>query len=309
MNILIFGGTGTIGKALLASLKKSEKNRILAPSRSELELYNYDELVRYLKSNVVEYLIDASGYVGGIQFNMTNPHDLMINNAITTLNINRAALEAKIGKLIYLAPACIYPQNSESDLRVEDIWKGRPEITSLPYATTKLFGLELVRAANKQLNTEWKVLIPANIFGSFDWEHQKNGHVISMLTDKIFNAKEHGGRIEIWGSGNQRRDFLSASDFAKFICALIENDLIIPEVLNVSGYGEITIKELAELLCEEIGFFGELFFDTDKPEGAARKKLSSNDLEDLNYHHTNSLKSALKQYIADYRSALEAKSQ
>lgn len=300
MNILVFGGTGTLGKALVSTLKKSKEFRVIAPQRNELNLDDYFSLLQYLEKQQTDWLINAAGHVGGVQYNITNPLDLMMSNSISTLNVLRAAAKTEVKRMFYLAPACVYPRNIDRDVKTEDLWKGEPETTSLPYASSKLFGIELVKAANKQLGTNWKVLIPTNIFGSGDWEHNESGHVVSMLTDKIVRAKQTGGNIEIWGSGNQRRDFLSAKDFSKFVNYVIERNVDIPEITNVNGYGEISIRELVDLICERVDYHGELFFNTSMPEGALRKTLSSEDLDRINYQHKNNFANALNEYIEEY---------
>jgi GDP-L-fucose synthase len=303
MKILILGASGTLGRSLVNELTKETSFQILAPKRNELELSNYSDIENKMYEFFPDLVINSAGRVGGVKQNVEKPHHLMMENVLPILNVHRAMISTNIKEYFYLAPACVYPSDFEGEVNSGDLWKGRPEITSLPYATTKLLGIELIRAANAELGINWKILVPTNIFGEGDWQHLETGHVISMLVEKIFHASKTNNQIEIWGSGNQLRDFLSANDLAKFIRFIIKEKIQLPEITNISGYGEISIRGLAHLLKKKMGYEGDIVFNLNKPEGALRKKLSSSDLDKLGFKHSNSLDSALDEYLEKYYAA------
>lgn len=305
MRVLILGNQGVVGAAIEKQLSSSSCYEIYGLDRKDLDCSDFKKVereLRLLKANVV---INSVGKVAGVSGNLRNPFQLVSENAITSAVVAKAAFEVGIERLIYFAPACIYPNLEMRDyLSEEDIWQGEPEISSRAYASSKLMGTELIRAANIERGLNWRVLIPTNLFGYGDWKHGSNGHVISMLSDRFIKAKrENREFVSIWGSGEAKRDFLSAKDFAIFIDHFLKHYDKSDELTNVPGYGEIDIKSLAGLISDQIGYKGKIFFDSGFPEGAKRKVLSSDSLKKLGFEHKASLAEALKEYLFHFCSA------
>lgn len=299
MKIAILGSQGVIGSAVEAKLQSVAEFEILSLSRHHFDFRDEEQLLNTLKNFRPQLVINCAGKVGGIQENVDSPFRLMKENIETTMPIASVVAKLGIDKYFYFAPACIYPRSqTDEPLNVSALWQGAPEKSSLPYSTSKLFGVELIRAANREFGFKWKVLLPTNLFGPGDWKHGEKAHVVPMLTYKMLRAINQGEKeVEIWGSGRAKRDFLSTIDLAGCVDFIIREQNIEDEIINIPGYGAIEIINLAEMLKEKIGFQGLLKLNVNALEGAKSKILEDRLLGRMGYKHSENLSSALDGYL------------
>lgn len=297
--IVILGRTGTLGTSFQRIQHDFQSVNFFFLGREEVDFEdNPSKLIDFFSKVEPDTVINCVGLVGGIKSNIENPTTLMFSNGKTTLNIAEAALTAKIQNYIYFAPACIYPTKLNGNSIISDLWSGPPEVTSRPYASAKLMGMELVKSINREFNTNWKVYIPTNIFGIGDWRHGESGHAVSMITDKILAArKSENIQVKLWGTGNAYRDFLFADDLAKLVICDVTTNLTKSEIVNVSGYGITTIADISRIIATKLDYSGAIVFDKYAPEGPRFKSLESDpDLQNFEFDHN--LNSALNVYLS-----------
>ncbi len=303
MKILILGGTGTIGSSITRELRSDsffKVAQILTPTRSELDLQKIEDLNLYLQSNKPEIVINAAGMVAGILGNLRRPADLILSNLRLSSNIISACLEANIERYIQFASACIYPEKSAHNARIEDLLSGPIEKTSQSYAVAKIAALEAVSAINRQFEKKWITVIPSNIYGPFDWKHGDDGHVVAMLTKKFINAtKFKFDNVEIWGDGTAKRSFLHVDDLAAAVSFLVKNN-VQADVINVSTRDEISIGDLARLISKFIGYEGQIYFDKAKPSGAMQKNLDDTFLRSLGWLNAKNIPDGIEDYLRNY---------
>jgi GDP-L-fucose synthase len=292
----LLGSEGFIGKSINEKFK-SQPN-IISVSKKELDVLQYDKLLKKLKETNPKIVINAIGRVGGIQRNINEPADLMMINAMTNISIVNACHELSIDRLIQFASACIYPVNNERGSVESDLGSGRIEETSKGYAQTKIFGLELYESFNKQYGYRWSTFIPTNLYGLGDWHTDSGGHVIAMLTNKFLQAKlQKIDFVEVWGDGTPLRNFLNVKDLASAVKHIIKIEDNVRSVINLSGNEEVRILDLAEKISKQVGYKGELRFDASKPSGAPRKLLDDSYMRSLGWKPSINLHEGLKEYV------------
>lgn len=307
MKILVLGASGTLGRAFVRALENSANHSLEVLTREDVDFSVYLDSLSAIKEIGPDLVINCVGSVGGVKANLEHPFELVTNNSLTTTNIARVLHYLKIDKYCYFAPACIYPASNQHVATEMDLWQGNPEISSRPYASSKLMGIELIRSANNEFNYNWKVFIPTNVFGIGDWKHINSGHVISMVTQKILHAKkEKLDSLELWGTGKAVRDFISSDSLAAFVVANLDCwNYELPEISNVPGYGPITIEDLAKQLCRVLDFKGKIIWNSDMPEGSKFKVLGQ--AEGLKkVHHNTSLEEELRLYVSEFASQVLA---
>lgn len=304
MKVLLLGSKGTLGRSFALNLRKQPDVRLFELNREDLDFKQTGKLIQILDTIKPSFILNCVGKVGGVKSNIEDAYELIVENAATTLSIANATLESGVKNYIYFAPACVYPHNLVLPASVEDLWMGSPEVTSRPYASSKLMGIELCRTANQKFGTSWRVYIPTNLFGPGDWSHKEKGHAISMISKRIFEAIESDNNlVTLWGSGEAKRDFLLTDDFASLVVDDFSKNANFHLVTNVPGYGSISIRDLAVLISEIAGYKGKITFDSSMPEGAKNKHLAWNSRIDLPLFR-NDLKSALEIYLSQMKQAL-----
>jgi GDP-L-fucose synthase len=240
-----------------------------------------------------DYVFLLGGRSGGIARNEREPADLMLDNLRIETAVLAAAHQHGVRKLLYLAAACIYPRECEQPMRPGQLGTGPLEPTSEAYAMAKWAGLVLCRAYARQYGAPFIVAIPANPFGPGAATTPEDAHVVEALLQRVHEARERGEpQVVVWGSGAPRRDFLYVDDLADALCFLMER-YDGPEPINVSGGGELSIRELAERVVKTVGFEGRLRFDASRPDGAPRKALDGGPLRALGWRPTTPLDEAL----------------
>jgi GDP-L-fucose synthase len=295
--ILVAGGTGLLGSALLRRLAAQGYKNIASPSRSILDLANRDAVASFFSREKPEYVFLAAGKVGGIVINKTRPAEFMHVNLAIQDNVFEAATAAEAKQVIFYGSSCTYPRLCEQPMH-EDHWMTGPiEETSEAYAAAKIAGIIACRAYNIQYGVNrFRALVPNSIYGPNDCFDTENAHVLSALLAKFHKAATDGGTtVELWGTGAPRREFIFSDDvadasiFAATNPACFEN-----RHYNVGAGVDISIRELAEKIAALTGFAGEIAWDSAKPDGAPRKLLDSSRFTSLGWLPKTTLDDGLK---------------
>ena len=293
-NILLFGSNGLVGSSVKKLFETDENVNLIAATRNDADLFDFESTKNIIKNNNPEIIINSAAKVGGIYANNKFRTDFLLNN----LKININILEACIGfpdiKIINLGSSCIYPLNAPNPIKETSFLDGKLEETNSPYAIAKITAIELGKSLNLQFGNKVINLMPTNLYGPRDNFSDLNSHVIPGLLQRIHNAKsKNEDSVDIWGSGSPLREFMYVDDLADAIKYVISNN-IEHELLNVGSGEEISIKSLAELISEIVGFNGNLIFDSSMPDGNPRKLLDSTLINKLGWSAKTGLEKGLK---------------
>lgn len=306
--IYIAGHEGLIGSAVVRRLEAEGHGRLVTRRRSQLELQDARQVDEFFDATRPHYVVLAAGRVGGIIENQTFPADFMDENIAIQLNVLKAARRVGVKRLILFGSSCMYPRECAQPMAEEALLSGKPEPTSLPYAISKLAGTYLCLAYNRQDGEiRFIPVIPNSAYGPHDNFDPKSGHVLSALMARFHQAKVAGAEsVSLWGSGSPRREFIHADDIAGACLHLLRresSDLALP--LNVGVGSDVSIRELAELIAEVVGYKGRLDWDPTKPDGAPRKLLDSTRIRSLGWKPTVGLAEGLSTTYAWYAKSLE----
>lgn len=285
-SIYVAGHAGLIGSAVVRRLEREGYRSPITRRRSELELQNSERVGEFFDETHPEYVILAAGRVGGIVENQTFPADFMDENMAVQLNVLKAARRSGVRRLILFGSSCMYPRECPQPMAEEALLSGKPEPTSLPYAISKLAGTYLCLAYNKQdCETRFIPVIPNSAYGPHDNFDPKSAHVLSALMARFHQAKVSGAdSVTLWGSGSPRREFIHADDIADACVHLLrQDDLTVELPVNIGVGQDVSIKELAELIAEVVGYKGRVEWDRAKPDGAPRKLLDSARIHSLGW--------------------------
>lgn len=290
--VFIAGGETLIGRALVRAFERAGV-RVLSPSRDDLPLTDVAAVDKFFAGARPRRVVVAGGKSGGIGLNQRVPADLMTDNLLVATSVCTAAVRHGVEKLLYLASSCCYPRDCPQPMRVDQLGTGPLEPTSEPYAVAKIAGMQLCAALRRQHGVRFIAAIPADVFGpdsSFDAE---GSHVIPALMARMHASKtQNDAEITLWGTGEPRREFLYADDLAE-ACVLVLDRYDGEKPINLGGGTELTIREVARMIAEVVGFRGRLVFDTSKPDGMPRKLLDSTVLYDLGWQAATPLREAL----------------
>ena len=298
--VWITGINGMVGQALKRSISKSKSYNILESSRKDFDQTNQYETTKWLKKNNPDTIIITSALVGGIQINSKYPLDFLYQNSMIALNIINSANEINCQRLVFLGASCMYPKNSKQPFKESTILDGKVEKTNEGYGIAKILGTKLVEFMNIQHDRKYISIIPAASYGPNDCYDEKINHVIPALIQKFHNAKVNKNKyVEVWGTGNARREFLHVDDMASGIVFLLEN-YYGNSPINLGTGEEISIKELAKLVAKVINFKGKISFDKSKPDGIPRKILNSKKIQSLGWKPSISLIDGLKKTYKIY---------
>jgi GDP-L-fucose synthase len=301
--IYIAGHRGLVGSALMRRLKAGGYANIVTRTHSELDLVDQAAVNTFFKSEKPEYVFLAAAKVGGIHANNTYRADFIYQNLMIESNIIHAAYLNGVKKLLFLGSSCIYPKLAPQPMKEEHLLTGLLEATNEPYAIAKIAGIKMCGAYNSQYGTNYISAMPTNLFGPGDNYDLQNSHVLPALIRKMHEAKTNGGKeVVVWGTGTPQREFLYSDDLADACVFLMEsrNAKDIGEFVNIGSGREVTIRELAELVAEVVGFNGRLVFDSSKPDGTPRKLLDVSRLHSLGWQSVTSLHDGVKKAYADY---------
>lgn len=291
--VFVAGHKGMVGAALLRRLAR-EPVRLLTAARGQLDLARQAETEAWMREQRPEVAIVAAAKVGGILANATYPADFLEENLLIALNLIRAAHAVGVEKLLFLGSSCIYPKHCPQPIKEDYLLTGPLEPTNEWYALAKIAGVKLCQAYRKQHGRDFISAMPTNLYGPGDNFDLEASHVVPALLRKMHEAKAHGApRVEIWGTGQPRREFLHVDDLADACVFLLER-WSGDEPVNVGCGEDVTIKELAELIREVVGYRGELAFDPAKPDGTPRKLLDVNRLAGLGWQPRIPLRQGLE---------------
>ncbi|MCE3040364.1 GDP-L-fucose synthase family protein [Helicobacter anatolicus] len=304
--IFVAGHRGLVGSAILKTLLSRGYCNVIVKTREELDLLDFYALEEFFKTHAIEYVFLCAAKVGGIVANNTYRADFIYQNLTLQNHILFLAHKYGVKKLLFLGSSCIYPKNSPQPIKEEYLLSGELEYTNEPYAIAKIAGLKMCESFNLQYGTNFISVMPTNLYGENDNFDLQNSHVLPALMRKFHEAKIRGeDRVVVWGSGNPRREFLHSMDMAEACIFLMENinfsDLICENMKNQIknthiniGFGEdISIKDLAFLIKEVVGFNGKIIFDHTKPDGTLKKLLDSTKIFDLGWKPKINLKEGI----------------
>ncbi|MBI3351122.1 MAG: GDP-L-fucose synthase [Nitrospirae bacterium] len=296
-SIYIAGHTGLIGSALLERLGGEDDYAIITRTHSQLDLSDHVQVDRFFEKEAPEICILAAGRVGGIIANRDYPADFITENLAIQLNVFRAARHTGVKKLIFFGSSCMYPRECPQPMNEDQLLTGKPEPTSMAYAISKLAGVEMCLAYNRQYGARrFLPVIPNNVYGPRDNFDSKSSHVLPGLIRKFHEAREKGlASVTLWGTGTPRREFIYVDDVADAVSFLLEHDTDSLEFpLNMGVGYDNSIKDLAEIVCNVVGYIGQIKWDTSKPDGAPRKLLDSSRLKVLGWRPKVGLEEGIK---------------
>jgi len=276
----------------------------ISPSSSELNLLEFSQVSSFVKEVKPDLVIHAAGRVGGIQANMANPVSFLVENLEMGKNVILASKELNIQRLINMSSSCMYPRDAKNPLSEDLILKGQLEPTNEGYALAKIFLTRLCEYINKE-NPDflYKTVIPCNLYGRYDNFDPKRSHMIPAVIRKIHEAKVQGlEKIDIWGDGNARREFMYAGDLADFIFFAINNFNDLPQNVNVGLGYDYSINEFYDMVAEVVQFEGEFEHDLSKPTGMKQKLIDDSVIKRLNWKHKTTLREGI---IKTYKFFLE----
>lgn len=304
--IYVAGHRGMVGSALLRLLAHEGYTNIVTRTSAELDLREQAATARFFDEEKPEYVLLAAAKVGGIQANNTLRADFLYDNLMIEANVLHESCRHGVKKLLYLGSSCIYPKLAPQPIREEYIMSGPLEHTNEPYAISKIAGLKLCEAYRDQYGCNFITLMPTNLYGPNDNYDLESSHVMAALMRKFIEAVHlQLPRVEVWGTGTPRREFLHVDDLAEACLFLMDHyDERAP--VNVGTGTDLTIQELAELIAELVGFTGEIHFDFSRPDGTMRKVLDVSKIHALGWRHRISLHAGLREVLADAQPVLVA---
>lgn len=299
--IFVAGANGMVGSAIVRALKTKGYKNILTPNSKELDLSNQLAVNSWFEINKPDYVFLAAAKVGGIMANNTFRADFLYVNLMIEANIIHASHVNQVKKLLFLGSSCIYPKLAPQPLKEEYLLTGELEYTNEPYAIAKIAGIKLAENYRKQYQSAFISAMPTNLYGPNDNYDLNNSHVLPALIRKFHEAKIHGAKdVTIWGTGSPLREFLHVDDLANaciFLMESYEGD----EWLNIGVGNDISIRDLALLIKDIVGFEGELIFDTSKPDGTPRKLMDVSKINNLGWKAEISLEEGIKAVYEAYK--------
>jgi GDP-L-fucose synthase len=293
--IFVAGHRGLVGSALLRRLEREGFANLVTRDRSQLDLMNQAGVDRFFADESPVVVIFAAARVGGIKANNDLPVEFLLENLQMQNNVIRAAHQAGVRKLLFLASSCTYPKHAPQPIPEAALLTGPLEPTNEAYAIAKIAGIKLCQAYTREYGANFISAMPTNLYGPNDNFDLFSSHALAALLRKAHEAKEIGAaEMVVWGSGQPRREFLHVDDAAA-ACVFLLEKYDSAEIINVGCGEDISIRELAELICEVVGFQGELVWDATKPDGTPRKLLDVSRLHDLGWRHSIGLREGIAQ--------------
>lgn len=281
--VYVAGHRGLVGSALFRRLESAGYERLVTRSRNELELLDARAVDEFFESEKPEYVFLAAARVGGILANDTYPVEFLQDNLRVQLNVIEAAYRHGVEKLLFLGSSCIYPKHAPQPMKEEYLLTGELEPTNEPYAIAKIAGIELCKSYNRQHGTDYISVMPTNLYGPGDNFDLQTSHVLPALMRKFHDAKERGDEsVTVWGTGEPRREFLHVDDLAD-ACVYLMDNYSGSEIVNIGVGEDVSIRELAELVRDVVGYEGDIVHDASKPDGAPRKLLDVSRLRGLGW--------------------------
>jgi GDP-L-fucose synthase len=281
--IFVAGHLGMLGSAMMRRLQAEGFSNIVTRDRSDLDLADESAVAKFLAAERPTIVIVAAARVGGIKANNDFPVEFLLENLGIQNNVIRSAYESGVRKLLFVGSACIYPKFAPQPIPETSLLDGPLEPTNEAYAIAKIAGIKLCQAYSREYGANFISAMPTNLYGPNDNFDLETSHVLPALMRKAHEAKvRKDQKLIVWGTGKPRREFLHVDDLAS-ACVLILEKYDSPEIINLGCGEDISIRELAELICDVVGFDGELAWDTTKPDGTPRRLLDVTKLHTLGW--------------------------
>ena len=298
--IFVAGHNGMVGSAIVRKLKELGYTNIITFDRSQLNLLNQADVQSFFNINCPEYVFVCAAKVGGIKANDEFRADFIYQNLSIQTNIIKASYDCGVKKLLFLGSSCIYPKFCQQPIKEEYLLTGTLEPTNDAYAIAKIAGIKMCQDFNKQYGTNFISVMPTNLYGPGDNYDLNNSHVLPAMIRKFHEAKVNGTeKVEIWGTGTPKREFLYVDDLAD-ACLFLMNNYNDSEIVNIGTGQDVTIAELAIGISKIVEYDGEIYFNTEMPDGTPRKLLDVSKLKDLGWQYQTSLSDGIKKTYQDY---------
>jgi len=314
MKLFVAGHNGMVGSSVVRAINKQpQKFNVCVAEKDQLDLKNQKEVRDFFCDNKFDYVVLAAAKVGGIHANNSYPADFIFDNLQIQSNVIHSSYLSKVKKLVFLGSSCIYPKNADQPIKESELLSGKLEKTNEAYALAKISGLKMCEYYNKQYGTDFRSLMPTNLYGQNDNFNLENSHVLPALIRKFDDAKANRKKeVEIWGSGKPKREFLHVDDLATAILFLLECDQqVLKQALdediahiNVGTGKDIEISKLAKLVADIVGFNGDLKFNTNKPDGTMRKVLDVSKIHSLGWKHSIEIEEGIKDTYEWYKTSV-----
>jgi GDP-L-fucose synthase len=307
--IYVAGHRGMVGSAIVRALRAGGQDRFVMRTHAELDLTDQRGVMNLFATEKPDQVYIAAARVGGIHANNTYPAEFIYSNLMVQANVIHAAYTHGVRKLLFLGSSCIYPRLAPQPMREEALLTGTLEPTNEPYAVAKIAGIKLCESYNRQYGTDYRSVMPTNLYGPGDNYHPENSHVVPAMLRRFHEARLAGApSVAVWGTGTPRREFLYVDDMAAACVRVMEmdsatwqaNTSAMQRLLNV-GYGsDVSIAELAHAVAKAVGYEGKITFDTSRPDGAPRKWIDSSRLHALGWKPKIDLERGLALAYADF---------
>jgi GDP-L-fucose synthase len=305
--IFVAGHRGMVGSALVRKLKANGYTDVVTRTHAELDLTDQAAVNRFFQTENIDIVLLAAARVGGILANATQPVEFLYENLTIETNVIHGAYRANVDRLVFFGSSCIYPKLCPQPIREEYLLTSELEPTNDAYAIAKIAGLKLCDAYNREYGTRYVSLMPTNLYGPNDNYDLKNSHVLPALIRKAHEARLNGDMtLTVWGSGAPRREFLHVDDLAAATLFVLEND-VQTGVFNVGVGEDQSIRELAQTICDVVGFEGELQFDASKPDGTPRKLLDVSRLAEMGWRASIGLREGIAETYHAFADTYEEK--
>ena len=299
MTILVAGGSGLVGSAIIRELERVNK-KVIGISSKDLNLLDRTRTFSYIKDLQPIAIIDAAAKVGGVGSNNAYPVEFLSQNLQIQSNLMDAAHEASVEKFVFLGSSCIYPRNCAQPIKEDYLLTGELEQTNSAYAIAKIAGIELIKSYRKEFGRTWISAMPTNLYGPNDNFDLENSHVLPALIRKFVEAKRNNlSEVVMWGSGTPLREFLHVDDLAKAVLVCLEkyDD---SQQINIGSGDEISIKDLGQKIANLTGFTGKVVWDANRPDGTPRKVLDSTKINKLGWKPSITLDEGIKSTVDWY---------
>lgn len=303
--IYIAGHTGMVGSACWRKFKSEGYINLIGITSNDLDLRNQKEVYDFLRNVKPDLIVDAAARVGGILANDTYPYQFLMDNMLIQNNLIKSAHELDIKKFIFLGSSCIYPKEANQPLKEEYLLTGPLEKTNEWYAIAKISGVKLIESLRKQYSRDYVSLMPTNLYGPYDNFDLKTSHVLPAMIRKFHDAKINNlPCVELWGSGNPKREFLHVNDLAKAVLFAAENSLE-NHLYNVGSNSDLTIRKLSEIIQKIVGYNGQIKWNTNKPDGTYRKIMDSSKINKIGWSSKIELEDGIRMTYKWYLDNLE----
>lgn len=307
--IYVAGHRGMVGSAIVRQLEATTDAQIITRTHAQLDLTDQQAVRQFFATEEVDQVYLAAAKVGGIHANNTYPADFIYQNLMLEANVVHEAWRAGVQRLLFLGSSCIYPRLAQQPMVEDALLTGPLEPTNEPYAIAKIAGIKLCESYNRQYGTDYRSVMPTNLYGPGDNYHPENSHVIPALIRRFHEAKVSKNQsVAIWGTGTPRREFLYVEDMAAASVHVMNMEIATYESqtqpmqshINVGVGSDVTISELAHTVARVVGYCGAITFDAEKPDGAPRKLMDSSRLRRLGWQAEVSLPAGLALAYADF---------